>query len=176
MDATGHRNAVWHDHREFHAMFIHLGQLRWGGNGEGKRAWGLPIALGPGQLFALLSHLWFLVEGSYRGSDLIVGRKREGGAWSSCRSETVRLSSACSRSRSSIWLQKGYHVGRMSPVFQLGIHPEMLSPAMREQVDATHANLRHDMTSLFDITRLSRTLRDADDPRELSVASHSVGR
>ena len=79
MDATSHRNAVWRDHREFHAMFIHLGQLRWGGNGEGKRAWGLPIALGPGQLFALLSHLWFLVEGSYRGSDLIVGRKREGG-------------------------------------------------------------------------------------------------
>src|SRR5205085_12029052 len=34
------------------------------------------------------------------------------------------------RSCSSIWLQKGCRVGRVSPVFQLGIQPELLSPAI----------------------------------------------
>ena len=34
-------------------------------------------------------------------------------------------------------------------VFQLGIHPEMLSPAMREQVDATNSSFGHDLASHF---------------------------
>src|SRR5260370_40634062 len=78
MDATGHRNAVWRDHIELHAMFIHLDQLCWSGNGEGKRAWGLPITLESGQLFALLAYLRFLFEGLYIGSELVVGRQRVG--------------------------------------------------------------------------------------------------
>lgn len=81
MNPTRDRNAVWRNDIEFHTMFIHLDQVGWGGNGERKGAWGLPIAPRSGQRFACLSYLRFLREGPYIGPDLVVGRQRDGGAY-----------------------------------------------------------------------------------------------
>jgi hypothetical protein len=80
MHTTSDRNAVWRDHIEFHAMFIHLSQVCRCWNGERKGAGRLPVALRSGQRFANLAYLRFLLEGSYLGPNLVVGRQRDGGA------------------------------------------------------------------------------------------------
>jgi hypothetical protein len=80
MHTTSDRNAVWGDHIEFHTLFIHLGQVCRAWNGERKGAGRLPIAPSSGQRFARFPYLRFLLEGSYRGPDLVVGRQRDGDA------------------------------------------------------------------------------------------------
>lgn len=83
-------------------MFIHLDQLGWSGNGEGKGAWGLPIVPRSGQREAHLPYLWLLLEGSYVGPDLVVRRGSGMAVPVSCwRREATRLSSACGASARS---------------------------------------------------------------------------
>src|SRR5258708_40236151 len=80
MNATGDRNAVWGNDIEFHAMLIHLGQLRWSWHGECKGAGGLPFSLGATLLSACRAHLGLLFKGLDIGTNLIVGRQRDGGS------------------------------------------------------------------------------------------------
>ena len=80
MYPTGHRNPVWRDDIQFHAVFVHLGELRGGRNGERKGARGLPIAKRSGHVFACSASLRFLLEELHVATHLLVGRQGDGGS------------------------------------------------------------------------------------------------